>query len=63
MKVHITNPELFHALRVEADLWDTNEYGSTIRITWFENDQLFHQELDGEFGQFDFVQQFGFELK
>lgn len=58
MQVHITNPELFHALRVEADLWNNN-----IRITWFENDQLFHQEWDGEFGQFDFVQQFGFELK
>ena len=58
MQVHITNPELFHALRVEADVWNNN-----IRITWFENDQLFHQEWDGEFGQCDFEEQFGFQLK
>ena len=61
MKSEITNENLFNAKQVQVDINNTGKFHN-IAISWIEEGQRLYQEWDGEFGEKDFVKEFGFKL-
>jgi len=60
-KVLVTNPELFNRLKVDVQVisWG-NQY--EVRIIWSVDDDIYSQDWHGEHGQFDYEEEFGFQL-
>lgn len=61
MKAQITNENLFNAKQVQVDVQNTGKTHN-VSVSWIEEGQRLYQEWDGEFGENDFVNEFGFKL-
>jgi hypothetical protein len=57
MKIRITNEALFNAKKVEAEF-----VGTTLNITYYDDDTLKTIEAWGEIGESDYEEQLGFQL-
>jgi len=57
MKIRITNEALFNAKKVEAEF-----VGTTLTITYYDDDTLKTIEAWGEIGESDYEEQLGFQL-
>ncbi len=57
MHIKITNEALYNAKKVEAEF-----IGTTLSITYYEDDTLKTMEVWGELGGTDYEEEFGFQL-
>lgn len=59
--IKVTNQELFSAKSVDANYYACGR-NQNVSIHWVEGGSKFYQEWDGEVGQYDYEDEFGFQI-